>query len=51
MELEGRSKNGVQKCEDHEIKRPKSGAGSSEIFRCSSLIYSFARPLPRTLSN
>ena len=32
MELEGRSINGVQKCEDDEIKRFKSGAGSSEIY-------------------
>ena len=32
-ELEGRSKNGVQKCEEDEIKGSKSGAGSSEICR------------------
>ena len=31
MELEGRSKNGVQKCEEDEIKGSKSGVGSSEI--------------------
>ena len=31
MELEGRSKNGVQKCEEDEIKGSKSGAGGSEI--------------------
>ena len=32
IELEGRSKNGVQKCEEDEIKGSKSGAGSSEIY-------------------
>ena len=32
LELEGRSKNGVQKCEEDDIKGSKSGAGSSEIY-------------------
>ena len=31
MELEGRSKNGVQKCEEDKIKGSKSGARSSDI--------------------
>ena len=31
MELEGGSKNGVQKCEEDEIKGSKSGARSSDI--------------------
>ena len=31
MELEGRSKNGVQKCEEDKIKGFKSGARSSDI--------------------
>ena len=49
MELEGRSKNGVQKCEEDEIKGSKSGAGNSEIYWYSSLIYSLARSLLRVL--
>ena len=32
MELEGRSENGVQKCEKDEIKGLQSGGGSSEIY-------------------
>ena len=51
MDLEGRSKNEVQKCEEDKIKGSKSGAGGSEIYWCSSLICSFARSLLRTLSN
>ena len=31
MELEGRSKNGIQKCEEDKIKGSKSGARSSDI--------------------
>ena len=51
MELEGRSKNGVQKCEEDEIKGSKSEAKISEIYWYSSLIFSLARSLLRTLSN
>ena len=50
MELEGRSINGVQKCEEDEIKGSKSEAESSEIYWCSSLICSLARSLLRALS-
>ena len=50
MELEGRSKNEVQKYEEDEIKGSKSGAGSSEICWCSSLMCSLARSLLRALS-
>ena len=47
MDLEGRFKNGVQKCEEDETKGFKSGVGSSEIYWCSSLICSLARSHPR----
>ena len=43
MELEGRSKNGVQKCEEDEIKGSKSGAGSSV------LVFNMFRSLLRVL--
>ena len=42
MKLEGRSKNGVQKCEEDKIKGSKSGARSSDIL---VLVFSmFLRP-------
>ena len=45
MDLEGRSKNGVQKCEEDEIKGSKSEAESSEIDLV--LVFNmFPRPFP-----
>ena len=34
MDLEGRSENGVRKCEEDKIKGSKSKAESSEIYWC-----------------
>lgn len=42
MDLEGRSKNGLQKCQEDEIKGSKNGARSSDIL---ALVFAmFLRP-------
>ena len=45
MDLKGRSKNGVQKCEEDEIKGFKSKVESSEI-DLVLVFYMFPRPFP-----